>query len=133
MQRTADYGIASYWFLKEHIGHVGGNRGEHDENKPGSWRLSYREMMTWIEQLREWQRDLPPGADEFVEAVKGDLFQEQIFVFYSSGRGEGSATRSTPLDMSLPVFIRILEIIVRGRVSFRIPMIVVIWSTPSPA
>lgn len=100
MQRTADYGIASYWFLKERMGHAEKNHGEHDENKPGSWRLSYREMMTWIEQLREWQRDLPPSADEFVEAVKGDLFQEQIFVFTPQGEVKDLPRGSTPLDMA---------------------------------
>src|SRR5207245_3800551 len=62
MQRIADYGIASYWYLKER----------------GAARLSTREMIAWIEQLREWQRELPRNADEFVEAVKGDIFQEQI-------------------------------------------------------
>src|SRR5260221_2015123 len=53
MQRIADYGIASYWYLKER----------------GSARLSSREMIAWIEQLREWQRELPHTADEVVEAA----------------------------------------------------------------
>src|SRR5256885_3096181 len=43
MQRTADYGIASYWYLK--------GRGES--------RLSYREMNAWIEPLCDWKRELP--------------------------------------------------------------------------
>src|SRR5204862_5148459 len=42
MQRTADYGIASYWYVKEQLGKDGGS--------PSSWRLSYREMVSWIEQ-----------------------------------------------------------------------------------
>ncbi|GCF07480.1 RelA/SpoT family protein [Dictyobacter arantiisoli] len=100
MQRTADYGIASYWFLKERMGHADKEQNEHDEAKPGSWRLSYREMMTWIEQLREWQRALPQGADEFVEAVKGDIFQEQIFVFTPQGEVKDLPRGSTPLDMA---------------------------------
>jgi len=84
MQRTADYGIASYWYLK--------GRGES--------RLSYREMIAWIEQLREWQRELPQSADEFVEAVKGDIFQEQIFVFTPKGEVKDLPRGSTPLDMA---------------------------------
>ena len=84
MQRIADYGIASYWYLKE--------RGEA--------RLSAREMVTWIEQLREWQRELPQNADEFVEAVKGDIFQEQIFVFTPKGEVIDLPRGSTPLDMA---------------------------------
>ena len=84
MQRIADYGIASYWYLKER----------------GGARLSTREMIAWIEQLREWQRELPQNADEFVEAVKGDIFQEQIFVFTPKGEVKDLPRGSTPLDMA---------------------------------
>jgi GTP pyrophosphokinase len=100
MERTADYGIASYWFLKERMGKDLQERDENEEPTPGSWRLSYREMVTWIEQLREWQRALPQGADEFVEAVKGDIFQEQIFVFTPQGEVKDLPRGSTPLDMA---------------------------------
>ena len=84
MQRTADFGIASYWYLK----------------RRGKSRLSYREMIAWIEQLRDWQRELPQSADEFVEAVKGDIFQEQIFVFTPKGEVKDLPRGSTPLDMA---------------------------------
>jgi GTP diphosphokinase / guanosine-3',5'-bis(diphosphate) 3'-diphosphatase len=84
MQRIADYGIASYWYLKER----------------GSARLSSHEMVAWIEQLREWQRELPQNADEFVEAVKGDIFQEQIFVFTPKGEVKDLPRGSTALDMA---------------------------------
>ena len=84
MERIDDYGIASYWYLKE-------RRGA---------RLSTHEMVTWIEQLREWQRELPQNADEFVEAVKGDIFQEQIFVFTPKGEVKDLPRGSTPLDLA---------------------------------
>ncbi|MBA2393956.1 MAG: bifunctional (p)ppGpp synthetase/guanosine-3',5'-bis(diphosphate) 3'-pyrophosphohydrolase [Ktedonobacteraceae bacterium] len=92
MERTADYGLASYWYLKERIGNA--------DASPSSWRISYREMVAWIEQLREWQRALPQGADEFVEAVKDDIFQEQIFVFTPKGEVKDLPRGSTPLDMA---------------------------------
>ncbi len=84
MQRTADYGIASYWYMKDR----------------GGARLSTNEMITWIEQLRDWQRELPQNADEFVEAVKGDIFQEQIFVFTPKGEVKDLPRGSTSLDMA---------------------------------
>jgi guanosine-3',5'-bis(diphosphate) 3'-pyrophosphohydrolase len=84
MQRIADYGIASYWYMKDR----------------GGARLSTREMIAWIEQLRDWQRELPQNADEFVEAVKGDIFQEQIFVFTPRGEVKDLPRGSTPLDMA---------------------------------
>lgn len=96
MQRTADYGIASYWFLKDRMGNkdtIGAT--------PHSWEISYQEMKTWIEQLRDWQHELPQSsADEFVEAVKGDIFQEQIFVFTPKGEVKDLPRGSTPLDMA---------------------------------
>ncbi len=95
MQRTADYGIASYWYLRERV--VGKNT---DTDSLSNWRLSYHEMVGWIEQLREWQRALPQSADEFVEAVKGDIFQEQIFVFTPKGEVKDLPRGSTPLDMA---------------------------------
>ena len=100
MQRTADYGLASYWYLKERVGKDEKERLGAGNTLPRSWRLSYREMVTWIEQLREWQRALPQGADEFVEAVKGDIFQEQIFVFTPKGEVKDLPRGSTPLDMA---------------------------------
>src|SRR5947207_15945198 len=57
-------------------------------------------MITWIEQLREWQRELPQSADEFVEAVKGDIFEEQIFVFTPKVEVKDLQRGSTPLDMA---------------------------------
>src|SRR5438876_5824851 len=66
----------------------------------GGSRLSYRELIAWIEQLREWQQELPQSADEFVEAVKGDIFQEQIFVFTPKGEVKDLPRGSTPLDMA---------------------------------
>ncbi len=98
MQRTADYGIASYWYLKDRMGK---EKEPGNEASPNSWRLSYHEMVTWIEQLRQWQRELPQqSADEFVEAVKDDLFQEQIFVFTPKGEVKDLPRGSTPLDMA---------------------------------
>ncbi len=92
MERTADYGIASYWYLKDRVG-----KGDASLR---SWRISYREMVAWIEQLRDWQRELPQSADEFVEAVKDDIFQEQIFVFTPKGEVKDLPRGSTPLDMA---------------------------------
>jgi GTP diphosphokinase / guanosine-3',5'-bis(diphosphate) 3'-diphosphatase len=87
MQSIADFGLASYWYMKDR----------------GGARLSTREMIAWIEQLRDWQRELPQNADEFVEAVKGDIFQEQIFVFTPKGEVKDLPKGSTPLDLAYRV------------------------------
>ena len=91
-QRIADFGIASYWYLQERV--------DRRDTKLNDWPLSYCEMVNWIKQLREWQRELLQSADEFVEAVKGDIFQEQIFVFTPKGEVMDLPRGSTPLDMA---------------------------------
>ncbi len=99
MQRTADYGIASYWYLKGRVE----TDTQAEDGQPQEIpirRLSYQELMAWLEQVREWQRELPQNADEFVEAVKGDIFQEQIFVFTPKGEVKDLPRGSTVLDMA---------------------------------
>ncbi|GHO46848.1 RelA/SpoT family protein [Ktedonospora formicarum] len=95
MQRTADYGLASYWYLQERLRKEG-----QEKASTSSWWLSYREMVSWITQLRQWQRELPQNTDEFVEAFKADTFQEQIFVFTPKGEVKDLPGGSTPLDMA---------------------------------
>jgi GTP pyrophosphokinase len=100
MQSIADYGLASYWYMKDR----------------GGARLSTREMIAWIEQLRDWQRELPQNADEFVEAVKGDIFQEQIFVFTPRGEVKDLPRGSTPLDMAYRIHTDIGEHCIGARI-----------------
>src|SRR5438094_4759555 len=64
-------------------------------------------MIAWIEQLREWQRELPQNADEFMEAVKGDIFQEQIFVFTPKGEVKDLPVGSTPLDFAYRIHTKV--------------------------
>lgn len=84
MERTADYGIASYWYLKE--------------KKTAA--LSYQETLAWLDALREWQRDLQPNTDASAETVKTDLFEDQIFVFTPKGEVKNLPRGSTPLDLA---------------------------------
>ena len=60
--------------------------------------------MTWLRQLVEVEGDQDPT--EFLESLKVDLFEDEVFVFTPQGRGEEplgrldarstSPTRSTP-------------------------------------
>ncbi len=84
MHRTAELGVATHWYYKE----------------SGGSALPRKEMLAWIEQLREWQRELSLGATEFVETVKDDLFKDQIFVFTPKGDVKELPVGSTPLDFA---------------------------------
>jgi GTP pyrophosphokinase len=83
MHRVAEYGVAAHWRYKE-----GGKRDERDE-----------ERMAWLRQLVDWQRDLS-GAEEFVESVKTDIFQDQVFVYTPKGQVLDMPAGATPLDFA---------------------------------
>jgi GTP pyrophosphokinase len=84
MHRTAELGVATHWYYKE----------------SGGSALPRKEMLAWVEQLREWQKELSLGATEFVETVKDDLFKDQIFVFTPKGDVRELPVGSTPLDFA---------------------------------
>jgi GTP diphosphokinase / guanosine-3',5'-bis(diphosphate) 3'-diphosphatase len=90
MHDMAEYGVAMHWHYKD----VGDTA-----------QSSARELLTWLRQLADWQRDLrsTESDTEFVEAVKGDIFQEQIFVFTPKGEVKDLPVGSTPLDFAYRV------------------------------
>ncbi len=91
MHEMAEYGVAMHWHYKD--------VGDHAS-------ASARELLTWLRQLADWQRDLRSFATsdtEFIEAVKDDIFQEQIFVFTPKGEVKDLPIGSTPLDFAYRV------------------------------
>jgi guanosine-3',5'-bis(diphosphate) 3'-pyrophosphohydrolase len=91
MHEMAEYGVAMHWHYKD----VG------DTASP-----SARELLSWLRQLNEWQRDLRSTSTsdtEFADAVKDDIFQEQIFVFTPKGEVKDLPVGSTPLDFAYRV------------------------------
>lgn len=91
MHETAEYGVAMHWHYKD----VGDTASS-----------SAKDLLTWLRQLTEWQRELRASNasdTEFVQAVKDDLFQEQIFVFTPRGEVKDLPVGSTPLDFAYRV------------------------------
>lgn len=91
MHELAEYGVAMHWHYKD--------VGDHAS-------ASAKDLLAWLRRLADWQRDLgsvAAGAGEFVEAVKGDLFQEQIFVFTPKGEVKDLPVGATPLDFAYRV------------------------------
>ncbi|MBE3558747.1 MAG: bifunctional (p)ppGpp synthetase/guanosine-3',5'-bis(diphosphate) 3'-pyrophosphohydrolase [Ktedonobacteraceae bacterium] len=88
MHEMAEYGVAMHWHYKDV-----GDRAS----------ASAKELLTWLHQLSEWQRDIrtmSTSDTEFVEAVKGDIFEDQIFVFTPKGEVKELPVGSTPLDFA---------------------------------
>jgi guanosine-3',5'-bis(diphosphate) 3'-pyrophosphohydrolase len=90
MHRTAEEGIAAHWQYKEQAP-LGGNE---------------RKAFAWLHQLMEWQRDLADPA-EFIQTVKIDLFEEEVFVFTPKGDVKALPQGATPIDFAYAVHSKI--------------------------
>src|SRR5262249_26534385 len=60
------------------------------------------EKFSWLRQLMEWQRDLKDPT-EFIESVKIDLFQDEVYVFTPKGDVKALPKGSTPIDFAYAV------------------------------
>ncbi|HET9879689.1 MAG TPA: bifunctional (p)ppGpp synthetase/guanosine-3',5'-bis(diphosphate) 3'-pyrophosphohydrolase [Candidatus Limnocylindria bacterium] len=83
MHDVAEAGIAAHWRYKE------GSRGDR----------RYDEKLAWVRQLIDWQREVS-DATEFVEGIKLDVFQDQVFVFTPKGDVKDLPAGATPLDFA---------------------------------
>jgi GTP pyrophosphokinase len=83
MHQVSEVGIAAHWRYKE------GSKAERD----------YDAKLAWLRQLMDWQRDIS-DATEFVEGIKLDIFQDQVFVFTPKGEIKDLPAGATPLDFA---------------------------------
>ena len=86
MHRTAEYGIAAHWKYKE------GQRSGDDVD----------ETLTWFRQVLEWQQETKE-PEEFMEFLRIDLFQDEIFVFTPHGDVKQLPKGATPIDFAFAV------------------------------
>ena len=86
MHQVAEYGIAAHWKYKE----------------SGSSNLSVSnddDKFTWLRQLLEWQKDLN-DAQEYMESVKDNLFEDDVYVFTPNGDVIALSHGATPVDFA---------------------------------
>jgi GTP pyrophosphokinase len=87
MHRTAEYGIAAHWRYKE------GAQGSGDE---------VDDTLSWFRQVLEWQQETRE-PEEFMEFLRIDLFQDEIFVFTPKGDVKQLPKGATPIDFAFAV------------------------------
>ncbi len=85
MHRTSEYGIAAHWRYKE------GGKDDPFEHK-----------LTWLRSLLEWQNDTADSRS-FMENLKLDLFENQVFIFSPKGDVYSLPAAATPLDFAYQV------------------------------
>ncbi len=109
MHRTAEYGIAAHWRYKEGI-----TDGE-PEREPDE----VDEALTWFRQVLDWQKDTSE-PEEFMEFLRMDLFQGEIFIFTPKGEVKQLPTGATPIDLAYSVHSEIGHHCAGARVNGRI-------------
>jgi GTP pyrophosphokinase len=85
MHRTAEFGIAAHWRYKE------GETSDDLDRK-----------LAWFRQVLELQLDAKT-PDEFLEFLKLDLYQDEIFVFTPTGDVIQLPKGATPIDFAFAV------------------------------
>lgn len=85
MDRTAEYGSAAHWKYKE-----------------GKTDKVFDQKMSWLRQLLDWQREMT-DAGEFMEALRIDIFNDEVFVFTPKGDVINLPVGSTPLDFAYKI------------------------------
>ncbi len=103
MHMLAEYGIAAHWRYKE------GGKSDAD----------YESKLAWVRQLMEWQHDVA-DATEFVESLKVDVFQDQVFVFTPKGEVKDLPSGATPIDFAYRIHTDIGHRTIGAKVNGRI-------------
>ncbi|MGH2366985.1 MAG: RelA/SpoT family protein, partial [Chloroflexota bacterium] len=103
MHQVAEHGIAAHWRYKE-----GGPPDPQFEAK-----------LAWLRQLMAWQQELST-AQEFVESVKMDVFQDQVFVFTPKGEVKDLPAGATPLDFAYRIHTDVGHRCIGARVNGRL-------------
>ena len=84
MHQIAEYGVAAHWRYKE----PGGKRDPKLEEK-----------INWLRQLQEWRAEVS-SASEYVDALKTDVFNDQVYVFTPKGQIIELSASATPIDFA---------------------------------
>lgn len=103
MHEVAEYGIAAHWKYKG-----GKAQGKDVDNK-----------LDWLRQLLEWQKDLK-DPKEFIDTLKIDFFDDEVFVFTPNGDVVDLPEGSTPVDFAYRVHTGVGNTCVGAKVDSRI-------------
>ena len=100
MHETAEYGIAAHWKYKQGTG--GGSEKDFE----------------WVRRLLENQQD--SDADEYIQSLKIDMFDDEVFVFTPKGRIVSLPSGSTPIDFAYAIHSGVGNAMIGAKVNSRI-------------
>jgi len=100
MHETAEYGIAAHWKYKQ-----GSGSGTEKD-------------FEWVRRLLESQQD--SDADEYIQSLKIDMFDDEVFIFTPKGRIVNLPAGSTPIDFAYAIHSGVGNSMIGAKVNNRI-------------
>ncbi|MGH7784492.1 MAG: RelA/SpoT family protein, partial [Candidatus Binatia bacterium] len=95
MHQEAERGVAAHFHYSEHKG-----TSAYSE---GAASYAPTKKLGWVTQLMDWQKEMAPGSEEFVEGLKIDVFRDRIFCFTPKGDVYDLPEGATPVDFAYAV------------------------------
>lgn len=105
MHNVAEYGIAAHWKYKEGI--------SDDKVSDVDRRLQ------WLRRMMEWEKDVT-DPNEFLDALKDDVFSSQVYVFTPQGEIIELPKNSCPIDFAYRIHSKIGNNCVGAKVNGKI-------------
>lgn len=92
MHRIAEYGIAAHWAYKE---------ASFAKGKKANVKVS-EDKLAWLRETLEWQKDMQ-DPQEFLNTLKTELFEDEVYVFTPKGDIKVLPSGSTPIDYAYSI------------------------------
>ena len=99
MHRRSEYGVAAHWGYKE-------------QRNPA-------EDLVWLQRIVDWQKETTDPT-EFMQSLKIDLEQDEVFVFTPKGRVITLPTGATPVDFAYAIHTEVGHRCIGARVNARL-------------
>ncbi len=112
MHEMAEFGVAAHWMYKQPPGQGKGG----PDGLSGSGEDA---KLKWLRSMLDWQKDLL-DPQEFMETLRTDLFEDEVYVFTPKGEVKSLAAGATPLDFAYEVHTEIGHRCVGARVNGKI-------------
>ncbi len=116
MHEMAEFGVAAHWMYKDGRGGKGGGRGRAASAGLGG---DGETKIKWLRSMLDWQKDLS-DPHEFMDTLRNDLFEDEVYVFTPKGEVKSLAAGATPLDFAYEVHTEIGHRCVGARVNGKI-------------
>jgi GTP pyrophosphokinase len=112
MHEMAEFGVAAHWMYK----HLPGSEHAGQDARAGSPEDA---KLQWLRSMLDWQKELS-DPQEFMDTLRTDLFEDEVYVFTPKGEVKSLAAGATPLDFAYEVHTEIGHRCVGARVNGKI-------------